>query len=141
MDAGAKDHGGDLTGPASYDVSTRGAMIHVELDGRWGKLVVGEGEGKVEIEVSPTGPLPGDYFVGTFDGSRMTALVQLSEDYELVQEIDLVHMVEAERDVSGFPCIAVVGEDGARRLVVVGGGTPARLELFAPPPEVAQGAD
>jgi len=126
------------SGRVYYDVSTRGAMVHVDLADRWAKLTVGEGDESVEIEVSPTAPLPGDYFVGTFDGPRITALVQLSEDYELVQEIDLVHMVEAEQDVSGFPRIAVVGEAGARQLVVIGGGEPARLELHHFPHSLEQ---
>jgi hypothetical protein len=132
---------GSLATGARYDLSIRGAMVHADLDGKTARIVVGEGQESVVIEVAPTGPLPGDYFVGTFDGPRITALVQLSEDYELVQEIDMIHMVEAQREVSDFPRIAVVGEHGARRLVVLGGGAPTSLELHpssAPVPQSAQ---
>lgn len=122
----------------THDVSTRGVMVHADLKHRAATLVVGESEASVEIEVTPTGPFPGDYFVGTFDGPRMTALVHLGEDYDVVQKIDLIHMVEAQQDVGDFPCIAVVGSEEERRLVVVGGGVPARLELYPLPDFVAQ---
>lgn len=59
-----------LTVGVPYDLSTRGAMVHADLEGRSAAVIVGESDARVEIEVSPTGPLAGDYFVGTFEGAH-----------------------------------------------------------------------
>jgi hypothetical protein len=115
--------------PVSHDVSVRGTTIRADLTSAGAKLTVGQAGERTEIEITPTGALPGDYFVGTFRGPRIVALVRLSEEYDSVQEADLLAMVEAEKSVAGFPSIGVVETDGVKRLQVVGGGAPARLEL------------
>jgi hypothetical protein len=124
----------------SHDLSAPGATVGVDLTDKAATLLVGQPDEQVEIEITPTGPLPGDYFVGTFKGGRIIAVVRLGEDYDTVQETDLIHMVEAERDVGDFPRIAVVTADGTRRLQVIGRGAPARLELQALPEFVPQAA-
>jgi hypothetical protein len=88
----------------------------------------GRREPATTIEIAPTGPLPGDYFVGTESG-RFVGLVRLDQDYDEVGELDLVQMVQWTRDVSSFPRIAVVATEAGRRLEIVGGGLPARVEV------------
>ena len=117
----------------SHDLGMRGATVRVDLTGSAATLKVGGPGGTTAIEITPTGPLPGDYFVGTFSGPRIVALARLSEDYDSIEEIDLIHMVEGEREVAGFPAIGVVEADGAKQLQVVGGGLPARLEVHPLP--------
>lgn len=124
----------------SHDLSRPGAAVQVDLSRRAATLVVGQAGAAIEIEITPTGPLPGDYFVGRFRGARIVALVRLGEDYDTVRTTDLVHLVEAEHDVRDFPRIAAVGPDGARRLRVVGGGAPARLKLY-PLPQIRLAGD
>jgi hypothetical protein len=133
---GAMDHAAGVGCPVaieSHDVGLRGATVRIDLTGRAATLNVGAAGQTTAIEITPTGPLPGDYFVGTFNGPRIVALVRLSDDYDRVEQIDLIHMVEAEKDVGDFPAIGVVEADGAKQLQVVGGGAPARLEVHPLP--------
>ena len=116
-----------------HDVSLPGAAVRADMTGRGATLRVGEPGGTTDIEITPTGSLPGDFFVGTFDGPRMIALARLSEDYAAVEKIDLIHMVRAERDVSAFPRIAVVDDGDGKLLQVIGGGERASLQVYELP--------
>jgi hypothetical protein len=114
----------------SHQLDTVGDRVRLDLTDRWTTVLVGDVAGtNTEIEITPTGPLAGDYFVGTFDGARMVGLVRLGEGYDTVREIDHVALVAGQRDVSEFPRIAAVADEEGRRLEIASGGLPTRVEL------------
>jgi hypothetical protein len=55
----------------SHQLDTVGDRVRLDLTDRSATVLVGDVAGmNTEIEITPTGPLAGDYFVGTFDGAR-----------------------------------------------------------------------
>jgi hypothetical protein len=118
-------------------LQSTGQSVRLDLVGKTARVEVrGGDEPATTIEISPTGSLPGEYFVGTFDGGRFIGLVRLGEDYPRVGELDFVQMVQWTRDTSRFPRIAAVATDEGRRLEIEGGGLPTRVEV-RPLPEAA----
>jgi hypothetical protein len=78
----------------SHQLDTVGDRVRLDLTDRSATVLVGDVAGtNTEIEITPTGPLAGDYFVGTFDGARMVGLVRLGEGYDTVREMDHVALV------------------------------------------------
>jgi hypothetical protein len=68
-----------------HQLDTVGDRVRLDLTDRSATVLVGDVAGtNTEIEITPTGPLAGDYFVGTFDGARMVGLVRLGEGYDTV---------------------------------------------------------
>lgn len=106
-----------------------GDALELQLDGSVAKLLVGTGAAPVQIEIAAAGYVADEFFVATFVGARIGALVRLGEDYDHVRPIDLKLMVGAERDVTGFPTIALVGEPGGRRVRIEARGRATRVEL------------
>ena len=115
--------------PAAEALGGSGESLQLQLDHQVAKLFVEGGAGQTQIEITPTGQASGEYFIATFDGPRIGALVRLNEDYDHVREIDLKLMVGAEHDVTGFPSIGLVGRPGSRRLRIADRGLATRLEL------------
>lgn len=103
--------------------------VELKLDGAVAKLSIGSGPAQTEIEISPAGYVRGEYFVATFDGARIGALVRLNDRYERVSETDLKLMVGVERDVSAYPSIRLVGGSGQRRVRIVARGLETRVAL------------
>lgn len=110
-----------------------GDGLELKLEGAIAKLVIGAQGAQTQIEISPVGYVAEEYFVATFEGPRIGALVRLNEHYRHVQDTDLLLMVGTECEVTGFPRIALVGEPGSRTLRIACRELPTRVELCSFP--------